>query len=183
VILAGFVLGLSTRKVGEALLALLGRLVSASTVSQVAKTLDAAVAAFHRRPLQNRYQALMLDGVVLSRKSGCAGQFSLLWGCATTARRRSSTSAWRRAKAPPNRRFDRAARFRSDRTNCRKAAPPSRFPTAAGKASCMARHGVISAGAQMPESLVASTWRLRRLLFSNHFCYGTPYLAGPIPIY
>jgi transposase-like protein len=66
VILAGFVLGLSTRKVGETLLALLGRTV----VSQVAKTLDAAVAAFHRRPLQNRYQALMLDGVVLARKTG-----------------------------------------------------------------------------------------------------------------
>jgi len=70
VILAGFVLGLSTRKVGETLLALLGRPVSASTVSQVAKTLDATVAAFHRRPLQNRYQALMLDGVVISRKTG-----------------------------------------------------------------------------------------------------------------
>lgn len=70
VILAGFVLGLSTRKVGETLLALLGRTVSAATVSQVAKTLDAAVAAFHRRPLANRYQALMLDGVVLARKTG-----------------------------------------------------------------------------------------------------------------
>lgn len=70
VILAGFVLGLSTRKVGETLLALLGRTVSASTVSQIAKTLDAAVAAFHRRPLNNRYQALMLDGVVLARKTG-----------------------------------------------------------------------------------------------------------------
>jgi putative transposase len=70
VILAGFVLGLSTRKVGETLLALLGRSVSPSTVSQVAKTLDAAVTAFHRRPLQNRYQALMLDGVVLARKTG-----------------------------------------------------------------------------------------------------------------
>jgi len=35
VILAGFVLGLSTRKVGETLLALLGRKVSPSTVSQV----------------------------------------------------------------------------------------------------------------------------------------------------
>ena len=45
-ILAGFVLGLSTRKVGEVLLALLGRKVSASTVSRVAKTLDAAVAGF-----------------------------------------------------------------------------------------------------------------------------------------
>jgi len=70
VILAGFVLGLSTRKVGETLLALLGRTVSAATVSQVAKTLDTAVAAFHRRPLQNRYKALMLDGVVLARKTG-----------------------------------------------------------------------------------------------------------------
>jgi putative transposase len=70
VILTGFVLGLSTRKVGETLLALLGRSVSPTTVSQVAKTLDAAVAAFHRRPLQNRYQALMLDGVVLARKTG-----------------------------------------------------------------------------------------------------------------
>ena len=70
VILAGFVLGLSTRKVGEALLAILGRPISAETVSRVAKTLDAAVAAFHRRPLQDRYKVLMLDGVVLARKTG-----------------------------------------------------------------------------------------------------------------
>lgn len=74
-ILAGFVLGLSTRKVGEVLLALLGQPVSASTVSQVAKTLDAAVAAFHRRPLKNAYKTVMLDGVVLARKTG-AGAIS-----------------------------------------------------------------------------------------------------------
>ena len=53
VILAGFVLGLSTRKVGETLLAILGQPVSPTTVSQVAKTLDAAVSAFHRRSLNN----------------------------------------------------------------------------------------------------------------------------------
>jgi transposase-like protein len=70
IILAGFVLGLSTRKVGETLLAMLGQKVSASTVSKVAKTLDQAVAAFHRRPLKNQYTALMLDGVVLARKTG-----------------------------------------------------------------------------------------------------------------
>jgi putative transposase len=70
VILAGFVLGLSTRKVGETLLAMLGRKVSAATVSRVARTLDQAVAAFHRRPLKNGYTALMLDGVVLARKTG-----------------------------------------------------------------------------------------------------------------
>ena len=70
VILAGFVLGLSSRKVGEVLLPLLGRPVSASTVSRVVKTLDAAVAAFHRRPLQDVYKALVLDGVVLARRTG-----------------------------------------------------------------------------------------------------------------
>jgi transposase-like protein len=70
VMLAGFVLGLSTRKVGETLLAILGRPISAETVSRVAKTLDAAVAAFHRRPLKNQYTVLMLDGVVLARKTG-----------------------------------------------------------------------------------------------------------------
>lgn len=70
VILSAFVLGLSTRKVGETLLAILGRPVSPTTVSQVAKTLDSAVAAFHRRPLQNHFKVLMLDGVVLARKTG-----------------------------------------------------------------------------------------------------------------
>ena len=37
-------------------------------MSQVAKTLDAAVAAFHRRPLKDIYPVLMLDG--LARKTG-----------------------------------------------------------------------------------------------------------------
>lgn len=69
-ILAAFVLGLSTRKVGEALFQLLGERVSASTVSRVAQQLDVAVAAFHRRPLANRYRALVFDGIVLTNRSG-----------------------------------------------------------------------------------------------------------------
>ena len=69
-ILACFVLGLSTRKVATALMPILGRRISAATVSRVAKSLDAAVAAFHRRPLKDIYPVLMLDGVVLSRKTG-----------------------------------------------------------------------------------------------------------------
>jgi len=69
-ILACFVLGLSTRKVGEALLPVLGEVVSPSTVSKVSKILDGAVAAFHRRQLTNSYRALVFDGVVLSRKTG-----------------------------------------------------------------------------------------------------------------
>ena len=69
-ILACFVLWLSTRKVATALEPVLGRRISPGTVSQVAKLLDGAVEAFHRWPLQDPYPVLMLDGVVLSRKTG-----------------------------------------------------------------------------------------------------------------
>ena len=69
-ILSCFVLGLSVRKVGEALLPILGRPISPATVSQVAKQLDAVVAAFHARPLKDRYRVLMLDGVVIARRTG-----------------------------------------------------------------------------------------------------------------
>lgn len=69
-ILACFLLGLSTRKVGEALLAILGEKVSPSTVSRIARTLDTAVAAFHARRLSNAYRALIFDGIILSRKTG-----------------------------------------------------------------------------------------------------------------
>jgi transposase-like protein len=69
-ILACFVLGLSTRKVAIALLPILGCSLSPATISQVAKQLDAAVAAFHRRPLKDSYRVLVLDGVVLRRKTG-----------------------------------------------------------------------------------------------------------------
>jgi len=73
-VLACFILGLSTRKVAEALLPMLGERVSASTVSRVSRTLDETVAAFHCRPLVNRYRVLMFDGVVLSRKTGAGAQ-------------------------------------------------------------------------------------------------------------
>jgi putative transposase len=69
-ILTCFLLGLSTRKVGAALLTILGEKVSPTTVSRVAKTLDTEVASFHRRKLLNIYKALIFDGVILSRKTG-----------------------------------------------------------------------------------------------------------------
>jgi putative transposase len=69
-IMACFVLGISTRKVASALLPILGEPVSATTVSRVVKSLDQAVAAFHRRPITRRYRFLFLDGVVLKRKTG-----------------------------------------------------------------------------------------------------------------
>jgi transposase-like protein len=70
VILLGFILGLSTRKVSEALLPFLGVSVSPSTVSRIARALDEEVEAFHKRPLRDRYKALILDGVVMSTRTG-----------------------------------------------------------------------------------------------------------------
>jgi len=69
-ILACFLLGLSTRKVGIALCAILGERISPQTVSRVAKTLDEAVSAFHRRRITTRFRALILDGIVIKRKTG-----------------------------------------------------------------------------------------------------------------
>lgn len=68
-ILACFLLGLSTRKVGIALCTLIGERVSPQTVSRVAKTLDDAVKAFHRRRIGS-FKALILDGIVIKRKTG-----------------------------------------------------------------------------------------------------------------
>jgi putative transposase len=73
-ILACFLLGLSTRKVGIALCTLIGERVSPQTVSRVAKTLDDAVKAFHRRRIGS-FKALILDGIVIKRKTG-AGTLS-----------------------------------------------------------------------------------------------------------
>jgi transposase-like protein len=69
-ILASFLLGLSTRKVGIALLTILQEKISPQTVSRVAKTLDDAVSAFHRRRITTRFRALILDGIVIKRKTG-----------------------------------------------------------------------------------------------------------------
>lgn len=69
-ILSCFLFGLSTRKVVEALRELLGERLSPATVSRIARKLDGLVAAFHRRPLRNRYRVLVLDGVVMARRTG-----------------------------------------------------------------------------------------------------------------
>jgi putative transposase len=69
-IMACFLLGLSTRKVSKALLPILGERISPSTVSRVAKILDSSVASFHKRRLGDVYRVLLLDGVNLKRKTG-----------------------------------------------------------------------------------------------------------------
>ncbi|MDP3723817.1 MAG: IS256 family transposase [Candidatus Omnitrophota bacterium] len=58
-----FLAGVSTRRVGEVVQPLLGVRWSATTVSTVTKTLDAAVHQFQRRALLDEYQVLVLDGV------------------------------------------------------------------------------------------------------------------------
>jgi transposase-like protein len=63
-----FLAGVSTRRVGEVVKPFLGHTVSASFVSNLTKTLDPSVRAFHERPLEDRYLYLFFDGIVLKGK-------------------------------------------------------------------------------------------------------------------
>ncbi|MCL6087120.1 MAG: IS256 family transposase [Actinobacteria bacterium] len=63
-----FLSGLSTRKVGEVLENVLGYKISAATVSNIAKTLDAKVREFHTKPIEDKYAYLFLDGINLNVK-------------------------------------------------------------------------------------------------------------------
>jgi transposase-like protein len=73
-ILLCFLFGLSTRKVGQALLPILGEPVSHATVSQIGKQLDRSVQAYHQRLLSDTYEVLLLDGIVMKRKTGIGVQ-------------------------------------------------------------------------------------------------------------
>jgi putative transposase len=73
-ILMAFIFGLSTRKVGRALLPILGEPISATTVSRIAQQLDGAVLAYHQRKLRDPYEVLILDGIVMKRKTGLGAQ-------------------------------------------------------------------------------------------------------------
>ena len=65
-----FLLGVSTRNVKDVLKPLLGVNISASTVSNVTKSVDSLVKEFHHRPLLDEYQFLFLDGINISVRSG-----------------------------------------------------------------------------------------------------------------
>jgi len=73
-IMLAFIFGLSTRKVGQALWPILGERVSPSTVSRIAQQLDSAVVAYHQRKLLDHYQVLILDGLVIKRRTGVGSQ-------------------------------------------------------------------------------------------------------------
>jgi transposase-like protein len=77
-IMACFVLGMSTRKVSTALFSLLGERVSATTVSEVAKELEDAVRRHHERRLEDGYRFLFFDGVVLKQKGAAKVQKKII---------------------------------------------------------------------------------------------------------
>ncbi len=77
-IMACFVLGMSTRKVSTALFSLLGEKISASTVSEVAKRLDGAVRRYHNRRLGDEYRFLFFDGVVLKQRGAAKVQKKII---------------------------------------------------------------------------------------------------------
>jgi len=77
-LMACFVLGMSTRKVSTALLSLLGERVSASTVSEVAKELDGGVRQYHERKLGDGYRFLFFDGVVLKQRGAARVQKKII---------------------------------------------------------------------------------------------------------
>ena len=64
-----FLAGISTRRIGEVLEDVIGSSVSAATVSNIAKTLDSYVRAFHIRPIEDKYRYLFFDGINLRVKS------------------------------------------------------------------------------------------------------------------
>ena len=67
-----FLAGVSTRRVGASLEALLGEQVSAQTVSRVTRSLDREVARLHEAPIVEDVLYLLLEGAYL-RVKGAAG--------------------------------------------------------------------------------------------------------------
>jgi putative transposase len=78
VLLACFCLGLSTRKAASVLAPVLGEKVSASTISRIARDLDQEVKLYHGRELEDKYQYLFFDGVVLKSKGAVRVQKKIL---------------------------------------------------------------------------------------------------------
>jgi putative transposase len=68
-----FIAGVSTRRVGRIMETLVGARVSASTVSEIATSLDAQARSWHARELADDYCYLLLDGVYLRIKGATEG--------------------------------------------------------------------------------------------------------------
>jgi transposase-like protein len=73
-----FLRGISTRAVGRVVALLTDEPVSAQTVSRLTRLLDREVERFHRAPLQDHYQYLLLDGVWIKVRRAFGPQRVLL---------------------------------------------------------------------------------------------------------
>ena len=65
-----FLAGISTRRVGEVLGPMMGGPISAGTVSEITKTLDAQVQQYHQRELPDDVKYLFADAVYITTKGG-----------------------------------------------------------------------------------------------------------------
>ena len=86
-----FLAGVSTRRVGETLEAILGEPVSAQTVSRVSRSLGREVARFHEASVADDVRYLLLDGVYLRVKSAAGVQRKLVlcaYGITVAGKRR-----------------------------------------------------------------------------------------------
>ena len=86
-----FLAGVSTRRVGESLEAVLGERVSAQTVSRIARSLDREVEAFQRAPLVDDVRYLLLDGISMRVKGATEVKRRLVlcaYGISVTGERR-----------------------------------------------------------------------------------------------
>ncbi len=95
-----FLNGVSTRKVQEVVEPLLGVRISAQTVSRITRSLDEEVRRYQRRPLEDNYLYLLLDGIVL-RVKGATGVKKRLVLCAygVTAAGRREMVAFRQGRS------------------------------------------------------------------------------------
>jgi putative transposase len=103
-----FLRGLSTRETAALAETLTGVALSAASVSRLARTLDAQVAAFHRRPVVFRARYLLVDGLWVSVRGATRAQQRVVlavYGIDEAGRRElldyrqaasESTAEWRR---------------------------------------------------------------------------------------
>jgi putative transposase len=73
-----FLAGVSTRRVGEVLQPVIGKAISASTVSTITSALDGEVAAFLSRRIADEFAYLLLDGITLKVKAAQGVQKKLV---------------------------------------------------------------------------------------------------------
>lgn len=95
-----FLAGVSTRRVGDAVSKLLDTKISHGTVSNITKRLDASVQVFHRAPILDEYQYLILDGISLKIRWGAkyhARRILVAYGITVFGQRR--LIGFRQAKA------------------------------------------------------------------------------------